>query len=153
MRKFIIMLALIAVAAMASAQDRSKHFELGRNDIFFNYTGTVADSIGVTQDTVEYKWFINKEYDLFYDVQVKVKEIRGRGLNTISLQGRTFSNDAWTNITSITYYGGGSDTTVNFTQHTTGSAVPYNHLRIYITKANNLGATQVVYISGAVKHK
>jgi hypothetical protein len=151
MRKLIILLtALVAIAV--NGQDKSVSKELNRIDCFFNYPGVTADTCGVTQDTIEYKWFVNKEYDLLYDVQCKVQEIRGRGVNTISLQGRKFSNDAWTNITSITYYGGGTDTTVNFTQHTIASVVPYNHLRVYITKANSLGATKLVYISGALKH-
>lgn len=148
-----ILIILFAIVAMAiNAQDRSKSFELQRDDIFARYTGVSADSVGVTQDTLEYKWFVNKEYDLLYDVQVKQTELRGRGLNTVSLQGRKFSTDAWTNITSVTYYGGGTDTTINFTQHTIASVVPYNHLRVYITKNNSAGATIVNFINLAVKH-
>lgn len=154
MKKIIFITLISLVAFVANAQDRSKSFSLGRDDIFFAYTGVAADTCGVTQDTLEYKWFINKEYDLLYDVNVKLTEVRGRGVCTVSLQGRKFETDDWTNITSVIYYGGGTDTTITFTQHTIASVVPYNHLRAYVVKVpiNTLGATKITFVKGAVKH-
>jgi hypothetical protein len=154
MKKIFILFAFTLLFVSGFAQDRSLSATLGREDIFFKYPGVAKDSCGVTQDTLEYKWFINKAYDLLYDVQVKLTEIRGRGLCTVSLQGRKFESDSWSNITSVIYYGGGTDTTITFTQHTIASAVAWNHLRAYIVKVpiNTVGAVKVSFVQGAVKH-
>ncbi len=148
-----ILLFLFAVVAIAvNGQDLSRdRGGLKVSEYFPYYAGVAGDTCGTTQDTMEYKWFVNKERALLYDWNVKVTEKRGRGLLTISLQGRNFSTESWTNITSTTYYGGGTDTTVKFSQQTTASAVFYNHFRVYLTKANTLGAVNLNFITGSLK--
>ena len=151
--KNILIILLAFVAFAVNGQDLSRNRGGLKMDEFFPYyAGVAADTVGLTQDTVEVKWFVNKPKDLLYNWQTKVTETRGRGLVTISLQGRVFSTDAWTNITSIIYSGGGTDTTVNFTQHTIASVVPYNHFRLYYTKANTLGAVKIIYVAGNLKY-
>lgn len=139
---FIILMAFVAIAV--NAQNLQCYSTAGGNGFFPYYYGVAQDTIGVTQDTVAVDFDIIKPMDLFYDVQVKLTEVRGRGYLKTSLQGRIFNTDDWTNIEDRTYWGTGSDTTFNYTQHTTASK--YNYFRIYCTKANSLGATKISYV-------
>jgi len=123
MRNIVIIFLLAFVALVVSGQDK-KHYvgaggALSSVQYDFSYTGFKAiDSVTTNQDSVTVQFKSNKPEALYYDFKTKILETTACKV-AVSLQGRKFTDDAWSNITTTQYYGGGSDTTINFSQTST----------------------------------
>ena len=149
MKKFILLIAL-AIGFLSISAQTVKKYTLPVNQYFWNYTGTAADTLGVGQTTWGYETIINKQDGFFYNIRVKVsdKTTGGAGVGTIKLQGKHFSTDAYSDITTISWTGVGStDTIAPFSQVTTKQY--YRYLKILVTRTG--GLIKVDYIKNSLK--
>ena len=152
-----VVLLLFAFGALAiNAQDLTRNGANGStlksNDWSFMYTGEASDTLTTNQDSISVAWFINKPQSQFYDFYVVLDETTAGGQANISLQGKKFKDQAWTNITTTKYWGSlstGADTTILFSQTSTKQF--YNYYRVLgVFLATK---TKIVEIRGSVKNQ
>jgi hypothetical protein len=134
MKKFVVLLLLMIACFTIQAQ-YSKTLGVGEYGI--GYTGLAKDTVSATDTAFTYEYTVNKATPLFYNIACKVLKVSA-GSCSISIQGRIFNTDAYTNITTYTFAGSQADTTVVFTQNTTAQF--YRTYRI-----------KVLYVSGKTK--
>ena len=128
MKKIFAFIAIALIMSMVTTTVTAQ-VKLKPNQFAYVYTGVSVDSVSVNDTVFAKEIFVNKPTTLYYNVSVKITEIASASC-TISLQGKIFSDDVYTNITTATYSGGGSDTTVIFTQNTTKQFYRYYRVRI-----------------------
>ena len=127
MKKIFLLLAAVFVMMTCTAQDRT--ITLGSDTWYYQFgVNTAADTISAFDTLYYVQALTNKSMGLLYGIQTQITEVSGAARVAVSLQGKIHSGDSWTNITTVTYYGSDSDTTINFSQ--TGTAVFYRYLRI-----------------------
>ncbi len=149
MKKFLILVILFISMLSVGAQTVRKK-TLPTNIYLWEYTGTAADTLGAGQTTWGYETILNKADGFFYNIRVKVsdKTTGAAGAGTIKLQGKHFSTDNYTDITTITWTGVGStDTIAPFTQVTTKQY--YRYLKVLVTRTG--GLIKVDYIKNSIK--
>ncbi len=113
MKKFLMFLILAIGFFSANAQTILKV-----DNYVYLYTGVAADTVS-TVDTLWTKDIqLNKLEGLFYNGKVKVSDITAGAKCKVSIKGKIFATDAYTNITTVQWYGGGTDTTILFTSNT-----------------------------------
>ena len=149
MKKFILLIALVIGFLSVSAQTvRTKTLPV--NIYLWEYTGLATDTLGAGQTTWGYETVINKSDGFFYNIRVKVsdKTTGANGVGTIKLQGKHFSTDTYSDITTISWTGVGStDTITPFTQVTTKQY--YRYLKVLVTRTG--GLIKVDYIKNSLK--
>lgn len=148
MKKFILFLmALIAVVASVSAQVTSPAVELDRDGWYYYFGGSATVDTASTGGAWSKIIMPNKPQILFYDMRVKITEVTATTSTAIALKAKKMDTDAWTTVTTITYKGTGSDTTVVFSEASTAT-----HWRFYqwvVTPAN--GKVKVSWGKYAIK--
>ena len=134
--KKLIAIAILLVSAVISygqavnAVTTDYLFDINKNLTYYRYVGTANDTIGIVDSTWSYTFGVANSYDaLKQQVRIKVDEVTGTGKLAAIWQGKNFWSQDWTNITSVSYIGGGSDTTIVYDQST---AKPYRFYRMYI---------------------
>lgn len=130
--KIIALFALI-IGVFAFSANAQKSVKMKPSIYAHVFTGTVADSVTVNDTAYTFDCFANKATSLFYNVSVKIAEITSPGKCSVSLQGRIFSDDDFTNIATYNYSGTGTDTTLVFTQNTTKQFYRYYRVRVVYT--------------------
>ena len=145
MKKLILFLIIVISFVSVNAQT---NVNFPKNDYYFqSYTGVTADTIGVGQTT----W--NKAYCLFvpqsvlYNVKLKVEEVTSDFKATVALQGKIHASDSYSTITTYTYTGTGSDTTLVFSQPTTKQV--YRYFNLLVTRTSGKG--KISYASESYK--
>lgn len=117
MKKLFWIIALVCLSVVGYGQAVSSvttdyAFEIGKNSTYLRYVGVAADTMGIADSTWTYTFKIKDRFDATKQaVRVELDEVSGTGRVVAALKGKDFWQDSWTSITSVTYYGGGSDTT------------------------------------------
>lgn len=133
--KKIILFLLLAVSLSSMAQ-------LSDGNLYYKFNGTAADTSSV-YTTWNKIISPNATFALFYNFAVKITEVTATTNVSVALQGAKFDNGSYATIGSaVRYYGGGSDTTILFSQESTKQF--YNYYKVLITPAN--GKVKTTYI-------
>lgn len=121
MKKFIAMLVMaFTIGLIVNAQETvNKTFSKQRSLIEVEYSAT--DTLSVYGDSVLlFTVQVQKDYPVFYDVQIELDSISGTPDFDVDLKGRVFDNDTWADLeTDVTWDGTSSDTTILFQEHST----------------------------------
>jgi hypothetical protein len=127
MKKFLSLLFALVLICTVSAQ---KTVKLASNLYAVEYTGVAADSISATDTAFTYDVEVNKPNALFYNFKVKLTELSSPCIMTVSVMGKMYIDDDYTTITSQAYSGGGTDTSIVFTQNTTAQYYRYYRVKV-----------------------
>ena len=141
MKKFILMIIAMLTFSVAMSAQKT----LDPTIYFVEYTGVVSDTVGVGTTTWSYPLLLNKTEGLYYNAKVKVQDVAAGAACTVKLQGKYFSDDAYSDITTYTWYGGGTDTTVVFTGNT--NKIYYRYLNILVTRTASKAKVNYVKLS------
>lgn len=142
MKKYIVFL-LIMIAVVANAQK-----QLDPNIYVVEYAGLATDTVGVGVTTWNYPIAVNKTDGLFYDMQVKVADVTAGSAGTVKLQGKYWSGDEYTDITTVTWTGVGStDSIINYLSHT--NKTYYRFYNIKVTRTS--GKFKVIHVKQSYK--
>lgn len=114
----------------------------------YTFTGGVSDTVGAVTTTWNKAIELNKTAGQYYMAQVKVADVTVGAKVTVALQGKYFQSDSYTTIGTVTWYGGGTDTTINFAGVT--NKVYYNYLNVLATRVAAKG--KVSYIKLILKN-
>lgn len=148
MKKFFALVILFVSFVAVSAQT-SKQVTLKPAQYYLTYTGIAADSINAA--TADSTWNLvvrlNKGDGVLYNAKVKVQDLTAGATAKVILQGRNFATDSWTTITTTAWKGGGTDTTVLFTN--VSSKVYYRHLNFKLSGTAN--KAKLSYINLSIK--
>ena len=138
-RTFFVFAFLLFVG-QAMAQDAT----VTRNGTNFKVALTAADTTSGTTTTVSKSIGVGaKQAVQFYSIQVTVDSLSGTPAYTIYLDG-SMDNSAWVNITSQAWAGSASDTTVYFTDVSTGIIWPYVRVRLPGASAAKSQLTELI---------
>lgn len=148
MKKFLLF-AILLISSVVVFSQTSKQVTLKPAQYFLTYTGVAADSINAS--TADSTWNmvvrLNKGDGVLYNAKVKIQDLTAGATAKIILQGRNFATDSWTTITTTAWKGGGTDTTVLFTN--VSSKVYYRHLNFKLSGTAN--KAKLSYINLSVK--
>lgn len=111
----------------------------------YSYTGVATDTVGATSTTWSKEIQLNKLDGLFYNSSVKVSDAVAGAKCSVALQGKYFSTDEYTTITTVTWYGGGTDTTILFTQNS--SKIYYRYLKYLVTNVTPRAKVSLINLS------
>lgn len=132
MRRLVLLIGLVLILGGVFAQDRS--YTLTNPVSYYSLPYRAADS--VSSKSSDSTWYFqvllaNFDYPVKVNMKVTLDEISGTGSCAFSLQGKQFSGDSWTNITTVNYSGAGSDTTFTITD---GTARQFRYYRGFLDK-------------------
>ena len=148
MKKIKIVIALICFVLAFSITEKATAQVLREGVYLYDYTGVSTDTVGTGATTWYKEVQPDKPQMLYYNNQLKVTKVSGSPRASIKLQGKNFSTDAYTDITTTAYYGTGTDTTINYTQVTTKQSYRYYKLLITATA----GKTKVSWFKASFKY-
>lgn len=151
MKKLILFL-FVTLAFAVNAQKAIQIAPLDYNTVWIHeYTGVATDTLGtVTATTWSYEIPVNKPDGLFYVGKIKVadKTTGAAGVCTVKIQGKYFSADAYTDITSVSWTGiGSTDSTIVYTS--VSNKVYYRYLRFLVT--NTSGKSKIYFVKLMIK--
>lgn len=148
MKKFFIFGILAIMSAVVFSQT-SKQVTLKPAQYYLMYTGIAADSINAATKDSTWNMVVrlNKGDGVLYNAKVKVQDLTAGATAKIILQGRNFATDSWTTITTKAWKGGGTDTTVLFTN--VSSKIYYRHLNFKLSGTAN--KAKLSYINLSIK--
>lgn len=131
MKKIFILLVLLISVMSVSAQRVMK-----ADTYIYKYVGLAGDTVNVSNDSVwNHTVQINKREGVFYNASVKVADVTANAACKVILRGKIFDTDAWTTIETKAWKGGGTDTTINFTQNTNKQYYRYLDFKLSGTAA------------------
>ena len=146
MKKILLFLfALIGIIAISNAQTNKPITT--SNYIIPSYVGNTADTVGGTLTTWYKPISFNVPTANYYNFKVKVTETTAFTC-TIALQGKINDSDAYTTITTYTYGGAGTDTTVVFNQPTTKQL--YRTYKVLVTRTGGVG--KITSLDAVIKY-
>ena len=123
---------MLLILGGLAAQDES--YTLTQPVSYYGLPYRVRDTVSSNaNDSLWYmQYFLsNYNYPVKVNVKLHVHELAGTGNCAVSLQGKQFNGDGWTNITTVNYAGSGSDTTITITD---GTARQYQYYRVFLDK-------------------
>lgn len=132
MKRLIILIAMLTILGGISAQDHS--YTLTQPVSYYGLPYRAMDTVSSkSNDSTWYMQYYLSNYNFPVKVNVKLHahELTGTGNCAVSLQGKQFDSDAWTNITTVNYSGSGSDTTITITD---GTARQFQYYRVFLDK-------------------
>lgn len=131
--KKILALVILFVSFVAVSAQTSKQVTLKPAQYYFTYTGVAADNVNAATKDSTWNMIVrlNKSDGVLYNVKVKVADLTAGATAKVILQGRNFATDSWTTIISIAWKGGGTDTTVVFSN--VSSKIYYRHLNVKLS--------------------
>ncbi len=139
------LISLIAIMLLGLATFAQTNVQMGGESYFYEYTGVAtADTVGGTVTTWNKPILLNSYDAVLYYIKAKVTETAGFAC-TIKLQGKYFSADTYSDITTVTYTGVGTDTTVVFNEGSTASR--YRYFNILVTRTAGTGKISFVKAS------
>lgn len=122
--KKLILIAL-CLFAFAASQAQTNTTPITRSDFYGKViAGTVLDTIGATQTSITKTFFINQSDMLTYAITTKISDYTtGSNLTgTVVLSGRLNEYSPWVTLTTVTYAGAGTDSTITFSESSTAKA-------------------------------
>jgi hypothetical protein len=128
MKKVMILLFGIALIMSFSvnAQDHSK--TLKSSAYYYEFSFTSSDYVEAS-DTYYVQVTSRKLEPLKYSIKVEMDSISGDPQVAVSIQGKVFTGDSWTNISTTTWMGTASDTSFILSEIST--AKYYRYWRVY----------------------
>lgn len=121
-----IFIAFIGYGQTVSSSSVTKKLDLNQNETYWFREGVAADTINQSDTTWAYTFGVNNLFDAVKQyVVVKLDSVSGTPLTTVALSGKVFWDDSWTSITTASWYGTSSDTTLILDQSTA------KHYRFY----------------------
>jgi len=144
MKKMKKLLLVTMLFAFAFAQAQTI---LPVKTYIYTYTGVATDTVGSGTTTWNKAIQLNKLDGLYYNAKVKVSDVVDGAACTVKLQGKIFSTDSYTDISTVTWTGAGTDTTILFTQNS--NKVYYRYLNFLVTRT--AGKLKVDYINLSLK--
>lgn len=129
MKKFI---ALLIIALGFGCMPVKAQIVLPVQKFIYQFTGAASDTVGAVSTTWSKELQLNKLDGLFYNASVKVSDSTVGAKCSVALQGKYFADDAYTTITTVTWYGGGTDSTILFTQNS--NKIYYRYLKVLVTR-------------------
>jgi len=140
MKRLIMFIGAILFVITLSAQDYSKSLGTRASNVSFN--GADADTLHNT-DTWSYQWnMAAKNHVQGYSLLVKLDSLRGANVGTCVLAGSQ-DGTAFTTITTHTYPGFGTDTTLLFTDVSTGTFYRYLRIKMSNTGTGDTGVNKI----------
>ena len=115
------------------------------NKYIYEYVGISADTVGVGTTIWTKTIQLNKLDGLFYNAKLKVSDVTAGATVTVKLKGKIFSSDAYSDITSLEWKGGGTDTTFLFTSNT--NKVYWRYLQFEVTRTANKAKIDLLNLS------
>lgn len=113
MKRLILFLAMMIGFVTSTVMAQTV---LPAEKYIYQYTGLSGDTVNVSNDSVwNFTVQLNKREGVFYNASVKVADVTAGAGCKIILRGKIFDTDPWTTITTKVWKGGGTDTTVVFT--------------------------------------
>lgn len=113
MKRLILFLAMMIGFVTSTVMAQTV---LPAEKYIYQYTGLSGDTVNVSNDSVwNFTVQLNKREGVFYNASVKVADVTAGAGCKIILRGKIFDTDPWTTITTKVWNGGGTDTTVVFT--------------------------------------
>lgn len=142
MRKIILLLScIIGLVAFSTAQT---NVNKTTSNYIYTYEGTALDTTGAVGTT----WKKAITYEVpdacYYNTAIKLKEITAFTA-TVKLQGKVFNSDAYEDITTVTYTGTGTDTTIVFRQDSLKKI--YRTYNVLVTRTGGKGEIEYLYTS------
>lgn len=135
MKKLILFLILAVGFSTTSVKAQTI---LPVNKYIWEYIGVAGDSINATNSTFIKEIQFNKLDGLFYNASVKVADATSGGGCTLTVYEKMFSTDAYTLKNTLTWSGGGTDTTFVITSNTTATFNRYLKFQVEQTAASVL---------------
>lgn len=140
MKKLIFFLALAAVCFTGYSQNRA--ITLQGNTYYYEFALGSSDTI-IASKTWWAQVLVNKPEPLRLQVQVDMDSISGSGHDTLFLQGKVFSGDAWSAIDTGLY----AHTGTGIVDLGNISAdLYYRYFRVYIKSTSATGKNKVAAI-------
>lgn len=127
MKNIIILCTFLLIATVGLSQNRSVQFK--PTEYFNEYSGAASDTISNNDSLFSIEYQLNKAEPVKYNVAVKLTKVSGTPRVVAKLQGKVFSADTYSDITTVTWYGTSSDTTIKYTQNST--AQYYRYFKLY----------------------
>jgi hypothetical protein len=127
--KKLIFITIALITGLASLQAQVK---LPVDKYIYSYTGVSSDTAGAGTTTWSKEIFLNKLDGLYYNAKVIVSDYSAGATCTVALQGKMFESDSYSTITTLTWHGGGTDTTLLYTQNT--NKIYYRYLKFLVTR-------------------
>jgi len=143
--KKIILFLIIAIGFLASTVKAQTILPVEK--YVFSYVGVATDTVGVGTTVWNKAIQLNKLDGLFYNANIKVSDVTAGATATIKLKGKVFGSDTYTDITTVLWKGGGTDTTIVFTSNT--NKVYWRYLQFEVTRTN--AKLKVDYINLSLK--
>lgn len=145
MKNLLLIISLLFVGSITTIAQTNKVISTDKYIVEYNGVAT-SDTVGGTVTTWNKPILLDSYNKVFYNFKVKVSETASFAC-TVKLQGKVFSDDSYTDITTKTYTGIGTDTTVTFIQDT--SASKYRYFNVLITRTAGTG--KLTYIKSSFK--
>lgn len=144
MKKIIFL--LVAFFAMSFAQS-SAQVLLKADNYIWEYTGLASDTVSANDVIWTKSIQLNKVDGLYYNAKVKVSDVTANSQCRVIMQQKIFDSDTYAAIDSITWYGGGTDTTLVFTHNT--NKTYHRNLRFVVRYIAN--KPKITYIGLSLK--
>ena len=146
MKTIINILFLLVVSLTLQAQTSTKTALVNVNKItgepvttVDNLTFNATDTLGLRDSTYSIVFPVDFNKAFTYNYRVKIDSVSGTANNTVvKLRGKVWSEDAYSDITTVTYKGTGIDTTITIA---TATAVRYRYMDLFIE--NNAGKVKI----------
>jgi hypothetical protein len=138
MKKLIFFLALAAVCFTGYSQTKATTFNSAT--YYYEFSMTAADTV-IQSTNKWYQVLLNKPEPIRVQVQIDLDSVSGNGTDTIALQGKVFSGDAWTTIDDTIYSG-----TSTVTLSGISADLYYRYLRIYVGATSTTGKNKLAAI-------
>ena len=111
----------------------------------YSYVGVAADTVGVS-DTIWRKSIqLNKLNGLYYNANLKVSDVAAGATATIKLKGKVFGTDEYTDISTVLWKGGGTDTIVTFTSN--ANKIYYRYLQFEVKRTASKAKISFINLS------
>jgi hypothetical protein len=132
MRKLLLIIGMVFILGGLAAQDETYTLKYPVSYYGLPYRTRDSVSSNSNDSTWYFQWLLQDfDWPNKTDVKVTLDELSGTGSCDVSLQGKKFIGDSWTNITTQVYGGGGSDSTFTISD---GTARLYRYYRLLVDK-------------------
>ena len=140
MKKLALVLGLLVFAVISYGQNTAldvssvkRHFnttiDINKNLTYKYYYGSAADTVSNADSLWNYDIAVLNLYDaLDSELRVSLDSVSGSPQVTVTLQGKWSYVDSYTDISSATWYGTSSDTTISISNATNKNYRFYNIL-------------------------
>lgn len=140
MKRIAVIIGLLLILGVTCSQAQ-RSYTLTYPVSYYSLPYRAADTVSRNDTVWDFQVLLtNFDWPVKSQWEMRLDEVSGAGATDISLQGKMFSADSWTNISTVNYASGGSDTTFTISDAT---ARAYRYFRIYLDKAAGTGVLEV----------